>query len=156
MNLPALTEYLASLENQGIPACDCVVYHAHEPVFRHSAGYTDATKKKSLGNDAAFWLYSATKLITCTAVMRLVESEQIGLDAPVAAYLPEYEDLRVKYGSHTETAKTPMTIRHLLSIQSGLNYDIDAPSIRKRREETNGTATTREIIGALAGEPLDF
>ena len=53
-------------------------------------------------------------------------------------------------------AKNQMTIRHLLSMQSGLNYDLDAPSIIRIKKDTNNEATTRQVIKALAEEPLDF
>lgn len=49
-----------------------------------------------------------------------------------------------------------MTIRHLLSMQSGLNYNLDAPSIVEVLKDTDGLAATRQIIKALAKEPLDF
>lgn len=156
MSISALSDYLDSLPARGIPFCDCVVYRGHKPVFRRSAGFLDAEKTKPAGSGAAFWLYSATKPITCTAVMQLVEKGRLSLDAPVSDYLPEYGSLQVRHGNRTEPAKIPLTIRHLLSMQSGLNYDINVPSIRKKLEETNRKATTREIIGALASEPLDF
>lgn len=41
-------------------------------------------------------------------------------------------------------------------MQSGLNYNLDAPAIHKTMEETGGHATTRQVICALAAEPLDF
>ena len=41
-------------------------------------------------------------------------------------------------------------------MQSGLNYNLEAPSIIKAIENTNGTADTRQIIEALANEPLEF
>ncbi|UZQ86965.1 beta-lactamase family protein [Thermoclostridium stercorarium] len=95
-------------------------------------------------------------MFTCTAVMQLIEKGLIGLDSPVSDYLPEYKNLTVKTDRGIVPAKNPMTIRHLLSMQSGLNYNLDAPSILKIKKETNNQATTRQVIAALANEPLDF
>lgn len=156
MNQTILSDYLDSLEKCGIPGCDCVVYRDHKPVFRHTVGYADSGKTKPLTNANTYWLYSASKVITCTATMQFVEKGCIGLDAPVYEYLPEYRNLKVKTGSVVEQAQNTMTIRHLLSMQSGLNYNLGAPSILKVLEDTGKQATTRQIIGALANEPLDF
>lgn len=156
LNESILVDYLNSLEEQGIPGCDCVIYHNCKPVFRHIAGYADRDRKIPLAETNVYWIYSATKLITCTAVMQLVEKGLIGLDAPVSEYLPEYRDMQVRCGSGTRKAKNAITIRHLLSMRSGLNYNLDSPSILKVIERTNGTASTRQIIEALANEPLDF
>jgi CubicO group peptidase (beta-lactamase class C family) len=156
LNQTILADYLDSLEKCGIPGCDCAVYHDHKPVFRHTAGYADSGKTKPLTSANTYWLYSASKVITCTAVMRLVEKGSIHLDSPVSDYLPEYGNLKVRNGSAVEQAKNAMTIRHLLSMQSGLNYNLNAPSILRALERTGQQAATREIIKALADEPLDF
>lgn len=156
MNKAILVDYLNSLEKYGTPGCECVIYHEHKPVFRHITGFADAEKTKPLTGKNTYWLYSASKVITCTAIMQLVEKGKIGLDDPVYHYLPEYKDLKVKKNSSVEPAKNTLTIRHLLTMQSGMNYDLQSPSIKKVLEETNGQATTRQIIKALANEPLDF
>lgn len=156
VNKEILINYLNSLEQCGIPGCDCAVIHNHELVFRHTVGYADSKREKSLTDKNTYWLYSASKLITCTAIMQLIEKGLFDLDTPVSNILPEYKNLNVKTKKGLIPAKNPMTIRHLLSMQSGLNYDLDAPSIRKVVEETNNEATTRQVIAALANEPLEF
>ncbi len=156
MDKSILADYLDSLEAKGIPGCDCVIFQNHKPVFRHTTGYSNASKTKPLTSENTYWLFSATKLITCTAVMQLVEKGKISLDAPVADYLPEYKHLNVKCGSEVVPAKNTLTIRHLLSMQSGLNYNLQAPSILKVLLDTKNEATTRELIRELAKEPLEF
>ena len=64
--------------------------------------------------------------------------------------------MKVKSGDKTVPAKKQITIRHLMSMQSGLNYNLEAPSIIKIIEDTNNEATTRQVIEALANEPLEF
>lgn len=156
MNKKILSDYLDSLERCGIPGCDCAVIHNHNLVFRHTTGYADADRKKPLTEENTYWLYSATKLFTCTAIMQLIEKGLIGLDSPVSDYLPEYKNLKVKNRDGAVPAKNQMTIRHLLSMQSGLNYNLEAPSIMKIKKDSNDQATTRQVIEALANEPLDF
>lgn len=156
MNQKILADYLDTLERSGIPANDCMVYHHHQLAFRHTVGYSDAQKSKRLSGSSTYWLFSASKLVTCAAVMQLVEKGAIRLDDPVSDYLPEYGHLKVRNGSAAEPAKNAMTIRHLLSMQSGLNYNLKAPSIVNILKSTDNQATTRQIIRALASEPLDF
>jgi len=156
MSKKILENYLNSLEQCGIPGCDCAVIYNHEVVFRHTTGYADSEREKPLTDENTYWLYSATKLLTCTAVMQLVDKGLISLDSHVSDFLPEYKNLKVKTGKKTVPAKNQMTIRHLLSMQSGLNYDLDAPSIIRIKKDTNNEATTRQVIKALAEEPLDF
>lgn len=156
MNTNRLIKFMDTLEGLGIPGCDCVVYQNHKPVFRHMTGYADKGRTKPISNKTVYWIYSVSKLITCTAVMQLVEGGSLALDDPVYKYLPEYKDMKVKLKLGVKPALNTMTIRHLLSMQSGLNYNLSAPSILKALKDTNGKATTRELVSALAQEPLDF
>ena len=151
-----LTEFLNSLEEQGIPGCDCAIYYQHKPIYRHMAGYADLEKTKPITAETTYWLYSVSKLFTVTAVMKLVDNGSVDLDDPVYAYIPEYLHLKVKEGSELRPARQIMTIRHLLSMQSGLNYSITATSIREVIRNSNHQASTLDIIRALAEEPLDF
>ena len=151
-----LKNFLDSLVKRGIPGCDCAIRHNRRPVFRHMAGYADSAGKKPVTDGQIYWIYSVTKLFTCTAVMQLIEKGSIGLDDPVCDYLPDYRNLTVKHGSSIKRAENTMTIRHLLSMQSGLNYNLNAPSIQRALQETDGQATTSQVVEALAEEPLDF
>ena len=99
MTQTILADYLSSLEKYGIPGCDCAIYHNHKPVFRYITGYADSARTKPLTTNNTYWLFSASKLFTCTAVMQLVERRSICLDDPVSYYLPEYRNLTVKEGS---------------------------------------------------------
>ena len=90
--------------------------------------------------------------------MQLMEQGKMQLDDPVSMYLPAYGRLTVKDGGQVRPAQRVMTIRHLMSMQSGLNYDAsqNVPSIRKVLEETGGLATTRQLVDAKAQDPLEF
>ena len=80
--------------------------------------------------DTIFAIASMTKPITCVAVMMLVEQGKLGLDDPVAKYLPELKDLRVLGDAKDDTAtdvatvpaKREVTIRDLLAHTSGFTY----------------------------------
>lgn len=156
MNFQKLTDYIDSLSKFGIPACDCVIYHKHEPIYRHMQGFSNAEKTKPTSNDDLYWFYSATKPVTCTAVMQLVEKGKINIDDAVYKYLPSFGDLTVRNGDKIEPARKVMTIRNLLTMTGGLNYDFNMPSILEVVKNSNNKATTQEIVNAIAKEPLSF
>lgn len=90
-------------------------------------GAADAEETITNGPQVAYALASVTKVLTATAVMRLVEDGRIDLTATVEAYLPEYADQ--PFGG--------VTIAQLLSHTSGV------PSLLKDDQ-------------GLGDEPLDF
>ena len=72
--------------------------------------------------DTIFRIYSMTKPIISVAAMSLVESGKLGLDDPVSDYLPSFLDLQVidSATGDIRPANNTMTIRHLLTHQSGI------------------------------------
>ena len=61
-----------------------------------------------------YYLYSCTKIITCTAVMQLIERGMIHLYDPVCNYLPEYEVMRIAVSyTHLDVYK-----RQIISFRS--------------------------------------
>ena len=60
---------------------------------------------------------SVSKLITATAIMSLVEKKVIDLDAPVSAYIPEFNP------RGANLLDNPITLRMLLNHESGLESD---------------------------------
>ena len=72
--------------------------------------------------DTIFRIYSMTKPIISVAAMSLIESGKLGLDDPVSDYLPSFLDLQVidSATGDIRPANNTMTIRHLLTHQSGI------------------------------------
>jgi len=71
MDFQKLTDFLDSLGKKGIPARDCAIYYNHEPIYRHMSGFSDVAKTKKVSDKDIYWLYSATKIATCTATLQL-------------------------------------------------------------------------------------
>lgn len=156
MNLTKLTEYLETLPDRGIPSVDCMIYKDHEPVYRHMCGTTDAEYTKTVQGDELYLMFSMTKVQTMTAVLQLVEQGKLSLEDKVAKYLPAYQKLTVNVDGKMEEVKTPMLIKHLLSMQSGLDYDLERPGIKRVLQEKGELATTRELVDAFVESPLLF
>ena len=71
---------LKSFEKLGTPALDCEVFHKGNCVFRYRSGYSDDARTKPVDGTERYNIYSCSKVITCTAVMQLVERDIIRLD----------------------------------------------------------------------------
>lgn len=155
-NFSELTTFLDSLSNRfGIPGCDCIVTVDGKAAYRHSAGYKDEETKVPVSCSDTYWIYSATKLFTCTAALQLIEQGKLALDAPVSRYLPEFGALTVRDNDGTiHPSKEILTIRHLMTMTGGLDYDLNRPALR--RVLNGGATSTRDIVASLAEDPLQF
>jgi CubicO group peptidase (beta-lactamase class C family) len=141
----------------GVSGIDCIVYKEHREIFRHTAGFSDIENRIPISRDALYNLYSATKMVTCTAAMQLIERGKLLLADPLYEYLPEFKDMKVKYGTFVvEPAKRYIKIVDLFTMTAGLSYELDTPEMRKLIAESGGDFDTRDFVAALAKEPLLF
>lgn len=154
MDFSKLTAYVDTLWSFGIPSFDISVHYNQNEVYRHSFGFADLQKQQPVTPQNMQWMYSMSKVITCTGVMRLIERGELHLDDKVSDYLPEYEHLTVRKGNEVVPAQNPLLIRHLFAMRSGMNYNLDSPPLHAAR--MNHNAGTRELVAAMAREPLDF
>ncbi len=100
--------------------------HETRYIARGTEGFIDAD---AMEPDTLFRVYSMTKPVTGMAAMILVDEAKIGLDQPIADFLPKFTRMQVQAtpdGSLTDLkpAKTPITVRHLITHTSGLPYGI--------------------------------
>jgi len=127
-----------------------------EVVYRRAAGLADREAGLPMREDAIFRLASITKPMVTAAAMRLVEEGRIGLDDPVARWLP---DFRPRLADGTEPV---VTIRHLLTHTAGLSYGFleaeDGPY--RRAGVSDGLAepgmSLDENLRRIASVPLAF
>lgn len=146
-----------SIEKLGFPGIDCIVYKDHKEIFRHTSGYSSLETKTPVKRDAMYHIYSATKMITCVAVLQLLEQGKLLLEDHLAKYLPEFGQMQVKKGAHDfYPAQKQIRIVDLLTMTAGLGYEMNIPSVQNLRKETASDFTTREFVSALAKEPLCF
>ncbi len=106
--------------------------------------------------DSLYRAYSMTKPITGMATMILIDEGKLTLDTPLADILPRYAKMQVQVtpdGSLTDVrpAKTPITIRHLLTHTSGLGYSIIQTGPIKTAYETNGLVPAEVSHFAIPG-----
>ena len=180
----AIDSYLTSVvRDTRIPGIVALVVDADGVVYTGAFGRQNVAAGVPMATNSIFRIASMTKPVTSVAVMMLVQEGDIGLDDPVSQYLPAFEDLKVienfnaadkSYG--TRPAKTPMTVRHLLTHTSGLGYAFSNPALAALVGSDPGASVTRfpllhdpgarwtygestRVLGSLveqvSGQPLD-
>ncbi len=152
-----LARFLDSLPSRGgWPGNDCLVLLHGEPVFRHQAGFANLETGAPMTRHERVNLYSCSKIATCTAALQLFEKGLFRLDDPLADYMPEFADMKVREADgSTRPAREPIRIWHLFTMTAGFSYDLNSPSLAACRK-ANPACPTREFIRALAGDPLHF
>ena len=152
-----LTEMTDRVLTYGVPGFALVVLKDGKEIYRHTAGYSDLEKKIPVTGHERLNLYSLSKVITCAAALLLVEEGKLHLTDKVSDYLPEFAHLTVKDGRGEREAKTPVTVHQLFTMTAGIGYEIDTnPAIVEMQAQTGGKCPTREIMRAIAKQPLHF
>ena len=161
MNFKELEIFLDDITKWRIPGADCAVYYKNKPVFRYSTGYADIKSKKPITADNLYNLYSTSKVITCTATLQLFEKGKFLMTDPLAEYLPEYREMYIQKkieNGETELIKTNNSIKvqDLFTMSAGLTYNTNSVSIQTVKETTQNKCPTRDIVKAIANDPLMF
>jgi CubicO group peptidase (beta-lactamase class C family) len=148
-----------------LPGGLSLVARKGEVVHFSAQGMADCEQRAPVRTDTIYRIYSMTKPLTSIALMQLYERGKLQIDDPVHKYIPSWENLRVYVGGEypdyeTRTPERPMTVRDLLSHQSGLTYGgfdvspVDAGYAKVLPLAPSGTL--EEMVQKLAGLPLKF
>lgn len=144
-----------SVAYKQVPCSDIAVTLKGKEIFRYHNGTRDDERKVPLAGNELYFLYSATKVITCTALMQLLEKGKISLEDEIAKYIPEYGRLWVKAKNGAQRAQTVLRLKHLFTMTSGLDYNLERGGI-SRMKQKNPSASTLEMVKTFAQEPLEF
>lgn len=176
MDFTVVTKYLDSLKEQfSVRAADCAIMIDHKTVYRHLVGTSDFEDTVPLTEDNLHDVFSASKVLTATAVMQLVEQGKIGLEDPLSKFLPEFADAKVlddfdlqdfvssgkwlqgwpdlSWPCHA--VQNPIRIGDMLSMTAGFSYNIGCAPVLQILKD-NPHACTRDIVRGYAGAPLLF
>ncbi len=136
----ALTQAIQQeMKNQSLPAVSIAIVDGQQVVWAQGFGLSDQVQKIPAAADTIYRVGSVSKLFTDTAIMQLVETGKIDLDAPVSRYLPNFHPAN-------PFAKS-ITLRELMSHRSGLvreppighYFDSTAPTLQATVESLNDT-----------------
>jgi methyl acetate hydrolase len=113
-----------------IPGVVAMAANSKELIYQGAFGKRDLSKDDAMTPDSVFWIASMTKAITAAAAMQLVEQGKLSLDAPIGKVLPDLAAPQVLEGfgangvPKLRPAKTPITLRKLMTHTAGFCYDI--------------------------------
>jgi CubicO group peptidase (beta-lactamase class C family) len=154
------------VDQEIIPGASWAVLRGSEVVDQQCVGLGDREANVALRPDHIFRAFSNTKIVVTSAIMLMVEEGRIGLDDAVEIYLPQLGNRKVlKAGAaslaEVEPARSPITIRQLLTHTSGLSYGIFDPGTvlfkgYNDAQVLNPLTPLTDMIDRLAELPLSY
>jgi CubicO group peptidase (beta-lactamase class C family) len=113
--------------------------------------FGERTAGAPIRTDDIFAIASLTKIVATVGTLTLIEEGRLGLNDPIADYLPEFKEMTVaagQSGQPAEAAKAarPITVKHLLTHTAGFA----APATPAGGD----FPTLAEMVRSLAGQPL--
>lgn len=124
----------------GIPGLSAAVVTERRLRWSAAYGTADLENFVPVTTETVFRLASVTKPMTATALLQLVEAGKVDLDAPIQRYVPAFP-----------AKQWPVTVRHLLSHQSGIRNWTEEEFHNTRRY-----ATIAESLNIFKDDPLLF
>jgi CubicO group peptidase (beta-lactamase class C family) len=131
-----------------IPGVVAMAANKTEVIYQGAYGKRDLSKDDAMTPDSVFWIASMTKAITAAGAMQLVEQGKLSLDAPIGNVLPDLAAPQVLEGFDPQgepklrPAKTPITLRHLMTHTAGFAYNLWNGDMVKYLEKTGLPAVT--------------
>ncbi len=146
-----------------VPGVVAVAATERELLYEGAFGRRGLDRPEPMTIDSVFWIASMTKAVTSAAAMQLVEQGKLSLDEPIASLLPQLAAPRILEGfdengaPRFRVAKTPITLRQLLTHTAGFAYDMwNADIARYCRDKAIPPVRSCEkkaLTAPLASEP---
>jgi len=166
--LDRVGDYLRDQIAQGkIPGAIVLIRQHGKTVYHEHFGVRDVATKLPMTDDTIFRLFSMTKPITSVVAMMMVEEGKLGLNDPIAKYIPSFADVKVgvekKAEDGTKTLalvppKRQPTILDLMRQTSGITYGFYGDDlVRKAYSKANiyaGDFNNAEFAERIARLPL--
>jgi CubicO group peptidase (beta-lactamase class C family) len=158
----ALKSVIDSKNAVGVSA---LIYERGQEAYFGAFGLADRENNKPMARDTIVQIFSMTKPVTGVALMQLYERGKFDLDAPLAAYAPEFAEVRVYAGVDAngqpkyEAPKRPITVRDILRHTAGFNGD-GAPeavtAMYRQVDPRNIHNTLPEVAARMGQVPLAY
>jgi len=135
-------------EAKEIPGVVAMAATGSEVIYQGAFGKRDLSKDDPMTADSVFWIASMTKAITTAAGMQLVEQGKLALDEPIGKLLPDLAAPQVLEGFDAQgapklrPAKTPITLRHLMTHTAGFAYNMWNGDMLQYLDKTGTPAIT--------------
>jgi CubicO group peptidase (beta-lactamase class C family) len=120
----------------------------NDVLYEGASGKRDLSKPDAMTLDSVFWIASMTKAITTAGAMQLVEQGKLSLEQPIGSVLPDLASPNVLEGFDANgepklrPARTPITLRHLMTHTAGFCYNLWNADMGTYLEKTGLPAIT--------------
>ncbi|MBI1841603.1 MAG: beta-lactamase family protein [Verrucomicrobia bacterium] len=148
-----------AVADQKIAGGIIAVSHNGRIAFFHTYGRMDLESGKPVQADTLFRIYSMSKAITTAAALTLYDAGKLGLEDPVAKYIPSFSQLRVAGADGLHPPSRPMTVRDLMRHTSGLTYGGDGPEAHReafKRLKPLESVDLEEMAAKVSQIPLAY
>ncbi|TPQ25951.1 serine hydrolase [Bradyrhizobium guangdongense] len=136
--LARISNYLEAQVSAGkIPGAVLLIQQHGKPVLYERLGERNVKTHAPMTGDTIFRIYSMSKPVTSVAAMMLVDDGKLGLDDPIAKYIPAFGNVKVGVEQPdgklalTPQAK-PITVRDLLRHTAGITYGFYGDSLVRK------------------------
>ena len=154
------------VDERKFPGAQALIARHGQIVYQDQVGLRDIEGGKPWERDTIARIYSMTKPITSVALLMLYENALVHLDTPVDEFIPEFKNLEVLVDGamsidQTRPARTRMTLHHLLTHTSGLNYSFNegplaAEMIERKLDFSVKEGDLANTVKRLSELPLAF
>jgi len=135
----------AALAETATPGAAVALLLDGHPVFVSGVGFRDLERTGVLETHARFYIYSVTKTLIATTVLRLMEHGHIALNAPIQAYLTRLP------------LDSPVTVRQLLNHTGGIpDYGALPAYAAAVKGRPRHPWTSDEFLAYVLSKGLDF
>lgn len=123
------------IQQHKVSGAVAMIIHKNKVVFDKAYGYADYANQQPMTTESIFRIASQTKAIVSVAFLQLVEAGKIGLDEPIEKYILAFQSQEVavveKDSIKLVAKNRSITIRDLLSHQSGISSSDEYPKLKK-------------------------
>ena len=156
----------AEVDQQRLAGVSAALMRGGELIDSFCTGWADVERGEPLRPDHIHRAFSNTKLVTSVLVLLLADEGRFALDDPIKQWIPPLGLLRVlRPGAasidDTEPLHSDITIRQLLSHQSGMSHGVfDPDTVIYKAYHASGVrrvdTTLAEQMDLLASLPLQY
>jgi CubicO group peptidase (beta-lactamase class C family) len=110
-----------------------LIIHEDRVKYNKAFGYSDIAAEKKMEIHSIFRIASQTKAIVSVGLLQLLEKHKINLDEPIDKFIPAFSNQKVaiirRDSIQLVERKRPITIRDILSHQSGISSADEHPRL---------------------------
>lgn len=134
-----------------LPYLEVFAFQGTQQVFHKTIKPADCAGKDKL------LMFSCTKPVTAVCAMQLVERGLISLEDKLVDYVPAFSgSYYVDENGEKQVVGGDITLRHLLTMSAGLDYNLMRKPAVLELVEKHPDATTEQMVDAIAQSPLNF